>query len=151
MSILKIVQIKPWCIKFDVDGQRYFLKEDNENPTVNLYKFNPIGDKGHYKTEIIGSRFGYLYLSDYISNPYKKGRTYKEIDLSQFWGQLACDGFGEILGMSKDDSAYFAKLKKIIECQNKITQLEDSLNKERSKLNKLQDEQEKMFGGKYYM
>ena len=131
---LKILKIKPWMIKFQIDNQIYFIKsvDDAYEHCKQLYKYVPLDNKGHYKTECLKGSFGDLNISDFVTRKY--GQTYRDLDLRKFWAALAWYDFGEAVGMSKENVAAFKREHQKIVCEEKIKVLEDELTIEKLKL-----------------
>ena len=129
--ILKILKIKPWMIKFKVNNQIYFIKQTDEayECSKQLFKYIPIDDKGHYKTELLYTSYGDLNVGDFVTR--KIGQTYRDIDRRKFLAALAWYNFGEFVGMSKEDISEYKRERQKIMCEEKIAQLEKELSKER--------------------
>ena len=128
---IEVLKIKPWMIKFKVDNQIYFIKQTDEayEHSKQLFKYIPLDDKGHYKTELLYTSFGDLNVGDFVTR--KLGQTYSDIDQNKFLAALAWYNFGEFVGMSKEDILEYKRERQKIMCKEKIAQLEKELSKER--------------------
>ena len=132
--ILKILKIKPWMIKFRIDDQIYFIKQIDEiyEHGKMLWKYIPLDNKGHYKTECLKHSCGDLNISDFVTKKY--GQTYRDINLRKFWAALAWDNFGEAVGMSTENINAFKRERQKIMCEEKIAELEKELASEKLRL-----------------
>lgn len=135
--ILEILKIKSWMIKFKIDDHIYFIKsvDDLFESGKQLFEYIPVDNKGHYKTECLAGSYGDLNVSDFVTM--KRGQTYKQIDLCKFWAALAWFGFGEAVGMSKDNIEWFKRQHRIIVQEEKVKKAEEQLETERLKLSVL--------------
>lgn len=124
-------------IKFKIDDHIYFIKsvDDLFESGKHLFEYIPVDNKGHYKTEWLARSYGDLNVSDFVTM--KRGQTYKQMDLCKFWAALAWFGFGEAVGMSKDNIEWFKRQHRIIVQEEKVKKAEEQLAFERLKLSVL--------------
>lgn len=132
---IQILKIKPWMIKFRANNQIYFIKQIDESCSngKQLWKYIPLDNNGHYKTEYLEGSYGDLNVRDFVPDRHP-GQTYSQIDTEKFCAALAWYNFGEILGMSENEIKEYKTKRQIIMCEEKIKDLEQKLGSERLRL-----------------
>jgi len=128
---IKILKIKPWMIKFSVNGQKYFIKDTGETfePVTSLFKFD-CDETGHYKTEHVKSIYG--SFDPFYLTRCGHGCSYKHIDTTAFIGKLLSYGLNP--GIDQDIADRCKKEAEIERIQWKIDRANDELERLKKQL-----------------
>lgn len=130
---IRIHKVKSWMIKFSIDGQKYFIKQnDDDEPTIMLYRFDH-NENGGYKTELLASVYGHLYINNYLG--FHKGMAYRDVDCESFIDKLCFQSLNPDL--SNEEFQYRTNRQLKVNIANEICNLQEQQKMISDKIRKL--------------
>ena len=126
---LQITKVKPWCINFNYDNKKYFLRTDSDEDCVmQLYRREPAG-KDVYTNTLMYSIISCVSSNSLIKSVSTKSNlVYSQIDKEYFVKKLTEVGLV--------DSMYSDKYKRYINSRQSIEAQIDELRKKQQELDK---------------
>ena len=125
--MLKILRVKPWSIKFSLDGRKYIIKDtgDGCDSITTLFSFES-DEKGKYTVTPLKSCYGSFYAHRWVDMT----KTYAQMDKTAFLQKLCVKGFGEAISVSGDGFIKADKMKRISQRLEEMCDELDAIMKE---------------------